>query len=275
LIVQSLATAATVVLAAVYCMKIVAYVVDIGWLRFGRIRPANGEPRVSGASILRADYHQKRVRERRDDIELGRPRLFSRTADEGKGNRLQKVLAFLFRTPTLVLLALTLFALESVAADWALAFASVSLCALTIIMLVAALVTRLTLGPLDQFNPDLRVPTSDKGFLAPQSSALGRYLLVLIGLTVISFSVIYSLIYEVSPGSFDMGTPPQTDVTAWLYFSATIASTVGFGDFHAASPLGRVAVLAQLGAGTILVTWIAAVFLGEEAPPEDAGSHSG
>lgn len=76
--------------------------------------------------------------------------------------------------------------------------------------------------------------------------ALSGYLPVFLVL----FASGYYLMAQADPANFNVGGLTRTDT---LYFTLTVFSTVGFGDIHATSQVGRTVVMVQMVLNLILV----------------------
>jgi Ion channel len=259
IIVTSIADTAICILLI---MKIWAYGVESLWV-FG---PGGRRLRES----YMYSYHRDQLpRTYEMDIACGRPRKFTRRSDVDSARLdLLTVFGYVFKTPLLVVIAA---AVSIAMAAWIpSALAVITACLMVMLILFTlgvSLTGRLVMGPFDQLNPDLAVGKAMAKRLYPGSSPLGRYVLVLVGLTIVAFTAIYANISTAVGGAFTEGG--SVDPIRWLYFTSTIASTVGFGDIHATSDVGRTFVLLQLFAGSLLVTWIVATFFGDPLPPKD------
>lgn len=85
--------------------------------------------------------------------------------------------------------------------------------------------------------------------------------MTLLGLMVTAIVVLFALTYLTlstgSPGTFNV---PLDKVSA-LYFTMTILTTVGFGDIHAVTHAGMVAVMIQMVVSLTLITTVARVLV--------------
>lgn len=263
-------------------LKSWAYFVEWHWMFFH-----DGAARLRRVRMRRYRRHGAKsyMRESRlayqEEIKVGRPRLFTRNSDIDSSSRcFTTFFGYLFKTPSLVIACTVGTFLVLPRAPRGLSMIVACTFAFIILAtLLGALIGRVTLGPLDQLNPDLGVGRSGgkddrKAILYAEASPLGRYLLVLLALAVLGFASTYANLSNAAPATFIQSTgcphPHTSNPLEWLYFAATVGSTVGFGDITAASTLGRTFVIAQLLAGALFITWIAAVFAGEPLPDRDA-----
>jgi hypothetical protein len=243
-------------------LKAWAYGIEMLWM-YG-----TGGQRLR-TSYMRSYHHDDLPRTYEADLACGRPRPLTRKSDTNSAKiNAVTIFGYAFKTPSLILISMVLSLAVGTWEPAPLCITTACLMALVVLfMLATSLVNRLVLGPFDQLNPDLAVGKGVEGHLYPGSSPLGRYLLALVGSSIIGFTVIYANIAHAIAGAF---TDNQSvDPIRWIYFTSTIASTIGFGDIHAVSDVGRIFVLMQLFAGSLLLTWIAAVFLGDPLPAKD------
>ena len=244
-------------------MKLIAYIIELRWS-------------IANGVELRRDYLRTYragvVRTYADEKSIGRPRPFTMKSDlDSNLPSARSLFGYLFKTPVLVISsAVMLVLLASSAPNWSAVVAAVLLAGLMIMMLATALTNRMILGPLDRFNPDLNVGGRVSKILYPGTSSLSLYILTLVFTSILGFTGVYAGVSHAAVRAFSENQ--AVDPIRWLYFTATIASTVGFGDIHATSDLGRLCVLLQIAGGTLLVTWAFASFFGETLlPPDDPG----
>ena len=66
--------------------------------------------------------------------------------------------------------------------------------------------------------------------------------------TVTMFAVMYSVLYLYVPGSIDgfSGATALDECISAVYFSATVFTTVGFGDIHAVAAIARVVAIVEM-----------------------------
>ncbi|MEV6322940.1 potassium channel family protein [Nocardia sp. NPDC051787] len=69
------------------------------------------------------------------------------------------------------------------------------------------------------------------------------------GLYLVGYATVYAVLSDAAPGDF---SEPLTRLDA-LYFSATVFTTVGFGDIVATSQTSRAVVLSQMLANLVLI----------------------
>jgi prepilin signal peptidase PulO-like enzyme (type II secretory pathway) len=257
-----LSVAADATLCTLLLLKLWAYGIE-GWWMFG-----SGGQRLRN-SYMYSYHHDKLPRRYEDDIACGRPRPFTRGPDTDSAKMSPAtVFGYIFKAPSLVLISAIVSLAVGTWAPAALGIATACLITMLVLFILAAsLLGRLIMGPFDQLNPDLGVGEAAEQRFYPSSSPLGRYVLAMIVLNIVGFTATYANIAHAVAGAFTSNQ--SIDPIRWLYFTSTIASTVGFGDIHAASDVGRLFVLMQLFAGSLLLTWIAAVFLGESLPVKD------
>ncbi len=244
---------------ALVLMKSLAYLIEGRWI-------------LRNAGDVRADYWRTYEtgipRTYEDEIKIGRPRPFTSRSDLDSSSVSSLTLfGYIFKTPVLV----TIVALGSVAAA---AFSprfvsylvTLSLTALSFLMLLTALLNRLVLGPLDRFNPDLGLGRLASGrVFYPDASPLGRYVLALLGTSTLGYTAVYVNLSHASNAFADEGHAIAP--VRWLYFTVTTSSTVGFGDIHPTNDLGRAFVLVQLASVSVFLAWAVASFFGETLPP--------
>lgn len=144
---------------------------------------------------------------------------------------------------------------------------------LTIIWTYAAqmFIMRIHLGAVEFFYRIQSIKRTTGGadrWLAPKHDIVRGYILVVIGLiviTVVGYSAAYYGISRFDELSFkdsalsDSGQHPISAVTA-LYFSITTFSTVGFGDVIAVSDLARLVVVTEILLSLGLIVLVLMVF---------------
>jgi mRNA-degrading endonuclease RelE of RelBE toxin-antitoxin system len=136
-------------------------------------------------------------------------------------------------------------------------------CVLAILLI--AVLRRMVLGDDEWRTSDL----NPRRFGIPSEWALANdrrakrsvYLLALIYLQIIGFGALYAVIHRVDPSAFSLGGNEETPLT-WVYLSVATVATVGFGDVHARSTAAEAAVVAQIGTGPLILTWLLANLAG-------------
>ena len=274
-------------------MKLAAYWSQFVWLTAGR---GAAKLRIYRMFRLKSDptslgewfrAHPRQVYW--EEISVGRKRLFTTTSDTwdySNWRRSWKTCAVLvwhltFKTWSLIpLTAIALLTCGTWLPLWLAVLAAYSMAAVTVSMLIAPLLNRITLGPFDQLNADLGEgsatdPSNFNGLLYPGGSALARYFATLVTLAIIGFGVAYAMLAHGLPHAFVFGGATSgkqsrvTDPIRWLYFSTTAGSTVGFGDITPVADAARVLVSMQLGAVAIVLTWIGTFFTSDPLPKPD------
>nr|WP_237522832.1 ion channel [Streptomyces sp. SID1328] len=102
------------------------------------------------------------------------------------------------------------------------------------------------------------------GFFSRRSLAHGSaaqahstYLAALLLLSVCCYAVAYHGLYAIRPGQFAGHT--SADFTTWLYFSATVTSTVGSSGIYPVGTVSRLVVTVQTSTGLLLLCWVLGV----------------
>jgi Ion channel len=118
-------------------------------------------------------------------------------------------------------------------------------------------------GREDRPTPDVSVPRvhflSHWAVYSDRGSNVAVYFLVLVYLAIVGLAALYISIAAIDPSAFSSSV--HTFSLTWLYFSLTTISTIGFGDVHAHSVGAQLAVMAQVAAGPLLLSWLVAVLL--------------
>jgi voltage-gated potassium channel len=89
--------------------------------------------------------------------------------------------------------------------------------------------------------------------------------LVVLGI-VVAYAALYRSIHLLQPMSFNRVTGGFDGVTA-LYFSVTTASTVGYGDIHAANDPARLAAISQIALTVAVIAILVSGLLTKTADP--------
>jgi len=93
------------------------------------------------------------------------------------------------------------------------------------------------------------------------TGALSVYLLL-----ALFFSSLHQLLATMASGTYVNGIASATDASAYLYFSVTTLTTVGFGDITAASPAARAVVVAEALIGQLYLVSVVAAVVGRWTP---------
>jgi hypothetical protein len=149
------------------------------------------------------------------------------------------------------------------ASSWLILAVGIAAAACTLLLLLTAVLRRLILGYEDWRTLDVELPAlpfaQKWAVYAEQGSNVPIYFLVLMYLAVVGFAGLYSSINAVNGHAF--ATSSASSAITWLYFSITTVSTIGFGDVHPQSAGAQIAVISQIAAGPLLLSWLIAVLL--------------
>lgn len=257
-----LADALLLLAAALSVAKTSAYVIETGWFA------------VRGHT-LREHYHNCPNRTYALDRENGRPRPLSIDSDSREGSGVwRRAWELAFKAPIVVTINYIVIAM---CARWGSAPVLVAVAAasavLGVCMVLSPVVFRLTLGPYDALNPDLRVwrPLAKRIYLSPSPSSatavLTLYSLALIILTIMSFSAAYTALGAI-PGIVTDAPYTSTSPVRWLYSAVSVSATEGLGDIRVQSDWVRLLVMAQMLLGPLALTWVVTAFFGASLPQE-------
>ena len=251
---SDIGVAAAALLAA---MKIIAYAIEMGWFL------------LAGSGALLASYKENPYRTYAMDRALGRPRIFSRKSVEDDAPRFWKLWGIVFKTPILVPLVYICVGLGASHAHSILLFAfGFEALILGVFVLTVPVVLRLTLGPYDVLNPDLKLPPGLANRLYEgRRNSLGLYVLLLLALTLLCFASAYDALGAV-PGVLLAHQDRSASLVQWTYSAITISSTEGLGDIDVHSDGVRTAVGLQMMLGPISLAWVASMFFGQGLPPD-------
>ena len=85
----------------------------------------------------------------------------------------------------------------------------------------------------------------------------------------VAWAYLYAMLQHVVPGSFALGgTAVDVNLRELAYFSFTVLTTTGFGDFTPVHPLARTLVLFEQLAGVLYVAILIARLAGSYSPSE-------
>jgi hypothetical protein len=83
------------------------------------------------------------------------------------------------------------------------------------------------------------------------------------------WAYLYGILEHLVPGSFALGgSPTEANLRELVYFSFTVLTTTGFGDFTPVHPFARTLVLFEQLAGVLYVAILIARLAGSYSPPE-------
>jgi hypothetical protein len=131
--------------------------------------------------------------------------------------------------------------------------------------LIAAVVLRLSLSAKDVEHADV------KGFISVlnrganrnvERESLALYFLTLIVTSVACYAAMYLALSAGRPASFSY--PHGTGWFEWVYYSVGVVSTSSDGSILAAAPVAKLAVMAQLFTGPLLLFWFISLFIADD-----------
>lgn len=116
---------------------------------------------------------------------------------------------------------------------------------------------------------DLQIPRlaliKDWAILEPGNNLM-VYFLVLLYMSVIGFTTLYVGVNASSSSAFSISGGHS--VFDWLYYSITTMATIGENTVAPRSTAAHVAVVAQLTAGPLLLSWLIAALATRDSAPE-------
>ncbi|MET7678663.1 ion channel [Streptomyces seoulensis] len=176
--------------------------------------------------------------------------------------RLRSLVNLAFWTPLLITVCGTsLIVLSPAAPAPLLGLGTAEIGLLGLLTLLAALVIRSSLGNYDIYYSDMGryVGFFSRRSLAHGSAALAHsaYLAALLLLSVCCYAVTYHGLYAIRPGQFAGHT--GADFATWLYFSATITSTVGDSGIYPVGTVSRLVVTVQMSTGLLVLCWMVGI----------------
>jgi hypothetical protein len=163
-----------------------------------------------------------------------------------------------------VLGAAVCFVVPSSSTEWlnVTVLALALLCAVMAVSeLATGIVKHLFLGPRQADLGGLRVKFSrENWWIRRQSlSNLSVLFLMLAAETTLSFGALYSSMYRLDAGVFQINRGDVTVVT-WIYYSLATFTAVGFGDIHPQAWPSELATAVQLLTGPLALTWLLGEF---------------
>lgn len=198
--------------------------------------------------------------------EIGRLNVVDGLISRIRPRPLCALVEFGFRGPVVITCGSVLLLLRDTAISnptWLAPAVGVAVAACAVLHLAIALLRPLVIGREAWRTPDISLPkpafAETWAVHTEPGSNVAVYFLALIYVAVLGFAGLYSAIYAAHPTAFHV-SPAQSGFT-WLYFSATTISTIGFGDVYPHAPGAQIAVLCQIAAGPLLLSWLVAILL--------------
>jgi hypothetical protein len=99
------------------------------------------------------------------------------------------------------------------------------------------------------------------------------YFLAIFFVVSSTYALCYNILYTLQSEKFHASfmafnmTNPDPNFLTWLYYSATTAATVGYGDIYPVNHWAQLVVIAQILSGPVLITWLLATVLTEQRRP--------
>jgi hypothetical protein len=150
------------------------------------------------------------------------------------------------------------------------------LCGVATASFVIAPIAHICMGSYDVHSAGLQPYVRRYRKWAPEGVQGGRnpillYFLAVFFVVTFTYALCYNILYILEDEQFSARfdafhlSNPDPNLLTWLYYSATTAATVGYGDIYPVNHWSQLVVIAQIFSGPVLITWLLATVLTDQA----------